>query len=446
MFLLFIILHMTIGGLILLALGFRRINATFIGLAFPIGLGFGSVLVFILDVLHIHLNLLTVTGSHIILIGLLYFFLMRQQAFAGLHRPVIRLTLVEIPFLFVFAVLAFISVWRCYYVPITPYDAIQGIDLLAKYAIIDGRLHSHMLDDLRPYLSTQPYYAPFCALSQIIYRLGGLPFGKLWLSGMFLSFTLVFYAQLRRHIHPLLSGILTLALLAIPEMYAYTFMLQTDYSNAIFVSLAIIFLYNYITNHQRPDFRLAALLFGLGAWSRSETIAFSLMTAFLLFIWEFRTNSRQATRNAAFFFLLSFLLFAAWNLFYLPVMLDYSPESYFRFGFWDGHRMLILIKGMWEILTTTGYWGYILPAFAVGLVVNLFLLRDVRNLFVLCWIAGLLVGFFLLLYHLQLNIEANISYTFRRGLFKLFPVVLFYLGTSRMLESVAERIHRFETS
>ncbi|MBN2012192.1 hypothetical protein JW960_22880 [candidate division KSB1 bacterium] len=449
MYILFIILHYVIGILLLLVTGFRKINAVVLGLAFPLGLGTATAVVFLMDVMHIHLNLWSVTGGHIVVVGILYFIAQQKMKLTWSELWRIRsfaISLSEWPFLIVITALVLISAWRCIYVPVTPYDAIQGIDLLAKYAVQEGHINSSMFTDMQPYLSTQPYYAPFCALSQIIYRLGGLPFGKIWLSFMFISFVVVFYCQLRDSLHPILAGILTLTLIAIPEMYAYTFMLQTDYSNAIFVTLGIIILYQYLQEKQQANFRIACLLLGFSVWTRSETIAFILLTAVLLFFYSFKSNMKPVLKDTGLLLIPGFVAFAAWNLFYLPVVLHYSPESYFKFGFWDMTRLGILLKGIWALLSNSFYWGYILHFFIFILAINLLIFRDTRNVFLLFWIIGLIAGFLILLYHLQLGLGANINYTFRRGLFKLFPVVLFYIGTSRVIQYLSEKIQRFESA
>ncbi|NIW78736.1 MAG: hypothetical protein GWN16_04415, partial [Calditrichae bacterium] len=333
--------------------------------------------------------------------------------------------------------------------PVTPYDAIHGIDLVAKYAVQEGHIDSRMFDDLKEHLSTQPYYAPFTALSQMIYRFSGHPFGKLWLSFMFLSLLIIFYVNIRQENHPIIAGLLTVMLIAIPELYAYTFLLQTDFSNAVFVSFSIIYAYHFIHEREMAYFWVSALLFGFGCWSRSETVSFAIIAALMLFLYlyfEESTKKPSPILYPAIFLGISFFFFAIWNLYYLPEVLNYTPESYFKFGFWDAERFATLWNGMMEILTTTVYWGYVFYIFLAVALVNLLFLRDRTNLFILLWIVLLFLGFLILLYHLQLNIKANINYTFRRGSFKLWIMMVYYIGTSALMMRLSSFVKKWEAN
>jgi len=44
---------------------------------------------------------------------------------------------------------------------------------------------------------------------------------------------------------------------------------------------------------------------------------------------------------------------------------------------------------------------------------------------------------------LQLNISANINYTFRRGSFKLWPIMVYYIGTSAFLVRFSKKIEEW---
>ena len=138
----------------------------------------------------------------------------------------------EAPFLVVIAVLVLLSAWRCWYLPATTRDACVGMDLVAKYAVQDGTLRSSVFHDafLRPYLSLQPFYAPFTALMQVLYRLTGLAFGKLWLTLLLVAFLVFLYRRLRESLHPCLASAVCLLFLAVPEMYAASYLVLTDWN------------------------------------------------------------------------------------------------------------------------------------------------------------------------------------------------------------------------
>jgi len=357
-----------------------------------------------------------------------------------------KLHLAEVLGLLIIIPMVLISLWRAFYMPVTTYDSIHGIDLMAQSAIADGKIDSRMYEDLGDVLSTQPYYAPFTALSQIIYRLAGFPFGKVWISLLFASLLLTFYLNLRRKLHPAIAVFLTSLLIIIPEMFGYTFLLQTDYSNAVFLSLAVIYLARYLDENNDGLFWLSGLFAAFACWTRSETIVFVVMTLGLFALLKYSGGLRSIAGKLAGYFAMSLIAFGIWNLFYLPFVLDYSPESYFAFGFWDLERLQVLINGMWFVTLDTNRWSYVLLLFLGGAVINLLYFKDKKNVFVLLWVIMFIVTFLVLLYHLQLSLQANINYTYRRGLFKLWPVAVYYLGSSAMLIRLSAQIKKWENA
>lgn len=450
-----IVLNYLLGWALLSWLKFSGGRMEFIGLSFPIGLGASTVIVILLDVLGIPLYRWLVLPVLLLTVLLLLYFA-RSEIREALPvfwdrrawRPHRRHP-VEVVVTGLLGIIFVASAWRCYFFPVTPYDSIVGIDLVAKYAVMFGRIDSPMFTDLGPILSTQPYYAPFTALAQILYRLAGLAYGKIWLSFMFLSLMLTLYAHLRARLHPVLAGLLILMLAITPELYAYTLLLQTDFANAVFVSLGIIYLFVYLQTERQSHFLVGALLLGFGAWSRSETVAFVVVAAALLAVfcrWEQDRSTVESLKRGSLAFLPAFFFFAIWNLYYLPAVLDYHPESVFKFGFWDTERMWLLALGIYRVLTSLDHWGYILIVFLTVAAANLLFFRDKRNLFILLWIFLFIAAFWVLLYHLQFSVKANINNTFRRGAFKIWPVMIYYIGTSALLERLSQALFRWENT
>lgn len=441
-----LILTFFLGLTILRRINYRSDKIEITALALLFGIGFSTLLIFLLDVIGISLTFLSVFVSMVVVCLLLGYPEIRSLIankkfdYNLSFKAVKKISIEEWFFLLVITGFFIISLWRCYYLPITPYDTIVGIDLVAKYAVEAGQINSYMFNDMHGLLSTQPYYAPFATLCQIIYRLADLPFGKVWLSMLFLSFIIIFYRKLRQKTHPVLAGLLTIILISIPEFYAYTFMVQTDFSNAVFISLAIIYAFQFIKSNDKAHFWISAILFGFGCWSRSETFAFSLLAGLLMLVFINKEKQNKSFLLVAYFIGISFLFFCIWNLYYLPHVLDYSPESYFKFGFWDKKRLTLLFNGMVDVLFNFNFWGY-LPYFFIGFaLINLVFFRDKENLFLLLWIITLFTGFLILLYHLQLNISANINNTFRRGSFKFWPIMVYYIGTSYIVQKVSQKI------
>ncbi|MFQ3576375.1 MAG: hypothetical protein SNJ77_08070 [Cytophagales bacterium] len=183
---------------------------------------------------------------------------------------------------FVFQVF-FISAWRTYYQPVISFDSVCGIDLFAKNAILEGKLVCWIFNgEYIKDLSTQAYYAPFTAFQQIIYRFAGFEVGQIWLSKVFLCFIMFMYHSMKEYVHGAIAGIILYITITVPEFFAYTFILQTDFSNAVFTMIAVVFLAQFMKTENYGKLYLSILFFALAIWTRSETV-FSFLSLQSLF-------------------------------------------------------------------------------------------------------------------------------------------------------------------
>ncbi|WP_431211949.1 hypothetical protein ACQ86N_40220 [Puia sp. P3] len=119
---------------------------------------------------------------------------------------------------------------------------LSGPETIAEYAIREqSMINSFFGLDLSS--TNNQFKSPFLISLQVIYKLAGFPFGQVWLSVVFISFTVFLYHFLRERLHPVLAGLLLLLFLMTPEIFAYTFMILYDYSNMVFFCLGLYFLW-----------------------------------------------------------------------------------------------------------------------------------------------------------------------------------------------------------
>ena len=150
-----------------------------ISLAILLGFFVSSVSIFALELLHVKLTIVSILSA-LALTALIINYNLQHLINRLLHaftEDKDTLEVYELAFFLTAGYLLFFSVWRSFYIPVTPYDSIVGIDLVAKQAVKEGHIVSSIFSrpDFRPFLSTQPYYAPFTMLMQIIYRSAGCP-------------------------------------------------------------------------------------------------------------------------------------------------------------------------------------------------------------------------------------------------------------------------------
>ena len=427
-----------------------------LGLSMLVGLGISSGLPFILEFTHLPIAQTPMFIGLGLLASLSLMLLRGQLAYLGevFARNRLALRLCELPFLAFWAYLLFISGWKSAWFPNLPFDTIVGPDLVATFAVREHTLVSSVFTEHLPSVSifsNQPFYAPFTAMQQIMYLLtshgiGPFAFGKIWLTILVIAFGLFLYAELRERIHPLLAGLLVTLLACSPELFAYTFLLQTDWANAAFFATGVILLQRYLESKQRGAFVASTLFLALACWTRTETILFVPIASLLLLISSLRSSPRRAIIRAGALFIACLLPFVFWNYIILRGYVSLPANAHL------GTYHLIVNDYFSKLLATytsmnkqvvfdADYWNYAVPVFFVLTVLNIVFFRDKQGLIILVWIFGTYVLFGLLILHVD---GANIAYTFRRGFFKILLLMYFYLGSTSLFQWLSNWLYRWE--
>jgi len=369
------------------------------------------------------------------------------------------LRMYELPFLLVIGLVIFVSAWRCFYYPPLPRDLTSGSEAIAEYAVREHTMLNSLFS-VNLESTNNPFKPPFIISLQLIYKLAGFPFGQVWLSVVFTGFIVFLYGLLSLTLHRLLTGLLLLFFLAIPEMYAYTFMALFDYSNAVFFSLSFYFLLLYFDNRQHNYLAFAGLLMGIATYVRAETLVLGVMMLPLI-AWQelkgmayFKSMPYLPRIKALLKAILLFIVPAV--LFYfisIPVYINYYlPVQYHVPDLVNTHLLNLapLFKRWAEMNSQLIFskWGIELYGYFIFLFLLLLLAEiTVKRRFTGAgrnWLYAILVvylGLPLLGYLLPLM---DLDNTTKRGLFKLFPLMLLYLGNNGWLIGLSEKITKWE--
>jgi hypothetical protein len=393
-----------------------------ISLSVLMGFFLSTLVVYLLEILHLPISTFSVLTANALLAAAVNY--NPAKLIKSLKLLVIKenasIQIYEIIFLTALAYLMFFSFWRTYSIPVTPYDSIVGIDLVAKQALKEGRIVSSIFyrPDFRPFLSTQPYYAPFTMLMQVIYRSVGLPFGQVWLGFLTVSFFVFAYSKMCEKVHPVISGFCILLLLCAPELYAYTFLLQTDFSNAVFFAIGMIFTVNFLQSRNLQYFMLAALFMSAACWTRTETIIIASAVALAVAVLLYSEMKFRAIRLASIYLTICAACTFLWNIvffkFYFPVTPQVKEQVIWK-GLYSYEKTGTIFHGMNFFLFSMDYWGFTLYLFLLLWLVNFVVSRKGKAWANLGWPLLIYVCFFIMLHHFSLM---NIEYTFRRGVMK----------------------------
>ncbi len=455
---LLLLFYYLVAGYGVLTLFRLRLKAAYmITLSVLLGVAVASVVPFLMQLLFIPLTPSAVFGALILAAVALNtpsILRIRREGFVVFRQSLkpapFRVHYYELPFLVIFGFFAIVSIWRCYYLPPTSRDALSGPEAIAEFAV---REHSMINSFFNVDLSTtnNQFKSPFLISLQMICKMAGFPFGQIWLSAVFVSFTVFLYHVLKEKLHSIIAGLLLLLFLMTPETYAYTFMILYDYSNMIFFFLSLWFLFGYFRNKMAGWFYFSGLLMGMATYIRSETLilAFLFLPPLLLFQYRERMTAGKMALACLYFVLPSLLGY------YLPGPLyigHYLPAHYDVGNLVNTHlsdlsplfqrysdmttRLIVSVFGV-------QLWGYIYFV-AAGLLIVEFFVPDRYNPDARNWLYAigiLYLGLGALGFALPL---IDLNDTTKREFFKMLPLLLLYLANNAALIRLSQRISRWE--
>ncbi len=355
--------------------------------------------------------------------------------------------LYEIPFFVVFLFIAATSVWRCFYLPVTPRDMLTGPELIAEFAVRERTMISSIYHiDLRmhPDSANNIFKSPFITGLQIIYKLLVHPFGAQWLSVVFLSFTLWFYTVIRACIHPFLACVLMLVYMSIPDLFAYTYLVLYDYSNMVFFFAGVYFLTQYLETRRMNTLLWSTFLLGIATYIRTETLIIVALGMPVLALYLFQEKTSLKTIALAVGLCIAMPLF--FNFLYATVFIKHLvPIHYdlsrlinnpFNFSFFFEKLRDIAAKLMFASWTRNVY-AFFFFIFSGILIIDIIWPGKFNKdaCIALVSIAIVYVGLAVVAYLIK---STTIENTIKRGLFKLLPLMVWYLANSGILQKLSD--------
>ncbi len=361
-----------------------------------------------------------------------------------------RFKVYEWPFMILFSIMMLSSVWRAYYFPPYARDMLSGPEPIAEYTVKEHTMINSVFT-INLETTNNHHKPPFVAGLQIIYKLFGFPFGQVWLSIIALSFCVFIYHLLKEKVHPVIACTLLLCFFAIPELYAYTYIILFDYSNMVLFFLGYYFLLQYFNSSDKRQFYFAALLFGFATIIRLETLILIglAVPAFWLNAYKKKLELKSAALQTVAMMAIPGLFYFMW----INVFLKYYMPAQFTLGgqvnphlsdltplftrFSDIHSKLLFGK------IGANLYGYFVPMFIVLTIAEMIIIRKLSRES-LVWLYAVAIVYFglpLIGYLLPL---ADLMNTTKRGLFKLFPFMLLVLANNGLLKRLSDAITGWE--
>jgi len=421
-----------------------------IGLAIFNGVALASLVPFALELAHLTITDSSVMWGLVILTAIFCIPIVLSFNLSDFKNPKWPLHLYDYPYLFIYGSILAVSIWHCYYYPVLPRDMLSGPEVMAEYAIKEGHMVNSVFNiDL--HTTNNQLKPPYIASLQIIYKLFANPLGQLWLSVTVVGFIIWLYAMAREKIHPVIGGFIILFFITIPEMYAYTYMILFDYSNAVFFIAAFYFLAKYIRNGKMNYFWFSSYLFGIATYIRTETLilVFMVIPVGLFYMYKDKQAVKKLAINAAILPLFTLLFyFLCMNIFvkrYIPTTFDVSSQVNHNLSDLSPffNRLSDIATNLMFSDHGTTLYGYFINFFLLVLIVDIIFFRKFTReaVIALYGVAVVYVGLAVIGYLLPL---ADLPNTTKRGLFKIFPLMLYYMVNSASLIRLSSFIATWE--
>lgn len=407
-----------------------------------------SLVFFCADLLHVPLTTTMVyTSACVGILALLPSWKSLRNLIAHLRAPSKHnLHLSDIPLAAFSGYVFYMILWASWYWPVTPFDAMAGIDLVAKHTVEEHTIVNRVFTDpsLRGQLSNQPFYAPFAMLMQVMMKLLGFAYNQVWVGVVSVVFSVFMWASLRRLLHPFVAGIVYLLYLLTPEMFGYTYLLQTDFVNAVFFTVGVYLFWQGTEQKRTMDIYASAVFFAAACWSRTESpLLIALGSAACAPALAKAFGRGISFRMLGVVGLACLTSFTLWHVLFFNAYLPVRPVSSEQLVGFDVSRFLgVVAQSTTNVIMRIDYWGVILWAAFACVALDLFINKTFRASVVTLWIIGIVLGLWI---SGTLFSAAIVEQTLRRGMFKIVPLAAFAIGATQLLTSASVRLTRWQS-
>ncbi len=444
-----------LNGILLTALVGSRFSWTErIGLSFPLGMTLQTIIMALLDLLHIPLTATSVLLGGLLLFALLLFVVWRFRGIDSLRLSPAMLNdwrqanLVWVLLLLLIAYCEYMNFSKCIFFPPSDRDSLAAFDTLGFVAAHDHTyMRMSLFDaDYNPSIHRAGgsiAYAPFVQLSYAYVYLLGAETSKAIPALMYLFFVIAFYGILRRNTGKTLAALATLFMMMAPEMLAFSSLSATNVMQAIFASLGIAYTASWLRSRHDHELYAGALLLGANMWCRNEGIVFIGAACVVLLVDCIR---RKSYRKGWYFTGLALLPAVIWFI-YMKAGGLYTEGMAITRLFWDGEKAGLIVKGFWALFANTLYYGWTFPAFALFVVANLwFMVKSRDNVALLGMIVLSVVFYGLVIYHVDYvwdSMHNVLAYSAKRFFFCFVPMCWYFIATTRIARTGSDYIERY---
>ncbi len=425
-----------------------------IGLSFPLGMALQTILIALLDLVHIPLTATSVLLTGSITCAALIFALYRLRGWEVFRlSPTALDDLKQFNWVWIALILfigycEYLNFTKCLFYPPHDRDSLAAFETLGYVA---AQEHTYMRmslfdADYNPSIhqaGSSIAYAPFVQMSYLYVYLLGAETSKVIPAMMYLFFIIAFYAITRRHTGKTTAALATMFAMLTPEMLGFSSLSGTNVMQMVFAGLGIIYTATWLRTRQNADLWMGAALLGANMWCRNEGIVFIGAACIVLLI---DCICRKSYRQGLWFTGLSLLPAAVWFI-YMKIGGLYTEGMAITHLFWDGEKAAQIAKGFWDLFTHQLFYGWTFKAFLLFVVLDLwFIIKRRDNLPLLGMILLGILLYALIIYHVDYvwdSMQNVLNYSTKRFFFCFVPMCWYFVATGQVTQWCSHHIERF---
>ena len=413
------------------------------GLSFPLGFGFVTIMMFLLELLGISFDKETLLFLELVLIficlGTIWWKNDRKIPFNFPEsRPIKSFSFFSLNLSWMLVVgclayLLYVTFSKALFWPTIAYDSITGYDFMGRMMAMEGTVKSSMFSDMNPFYSIRCGYPLFVPGSYGYTYMLGFDTSKITVVILMMSLVIAFYGFLKQFTNNLAAAIFTLLFISTPEFIAMGALSLSNVPHSLFVVSGIISMFLWMERGQMRYFYLAVMLLALNVWTRSDGVNFLVGAGFMVLLNSIRTKEWKPLIMLVLFTSIPFL---AWQI-YLTSTLNIENSNVFMKTFsMDGDKFSELWTYISTVLKSTQYFGVAPYLISIGIAANsLYLLKVHYQLLIMILVSFII--YIVIYYQMDFSSE-NFGYSiksmvlssYKRGMFSFVGLFYFYIAIS----------------
>ena len=412
-----------------------------IGLSFPLGIFWITLIMLLLDMVNIPLVKNNILAGMILLIVASMLLLWKKykviftEFINSFKISIGSFNLIWLIFIIMIIYIENMNFQKCMFWPPFDQDSLWGFDSIGffiskEFTFKDLSIFQEIYNSRIHRAGSIITYSPLVQLSYAFVYLFGAETSKIIPALMFASFLLAFYGVSKRVVNKTGAAIITFFVLITPEMLAFSSLSITNVIHAVYASIGIIYFVLWLREKQKKDLILSAVLLAINFWTRKEGLAFIGATYCVIFI---DVLMNKNFKEYIYFVIITLSTFIVWTI-TMKIFGFYSENEVITKPYWDAEKISTIWRYMIMLFKSTLYYGITFIVFLLGFLGNLwFLIKKRNNIYLLSIIILAIIFYCLLLYHIEYkwdSIENVLMYSAKRFLFCFIPLLWFYVASN----------------